>query len=77
MHEPLLLSPTLPFIPVFPWQLRNTPQVLALGRALHCIWQESQEDGRDILRQLCNLLSSLASMSPSMVQDMLYAPSDG
>jgi len=77
MHETLLLSLTLPFIPVFPWQLKNTPRVLALGRALRCMWQESQEDGRDILRQLCNLSSSLASMSPSMVQDMLYAPSDG
>jgi hypothetical protein len=77
MHEPLILVLTLPFLAVCPWQLRNTPPVLELGRTLCRMWQDPQGDVGGVLCQLCHLLASLDSMSAGMVRELLYSAPPG
>lgn len=62
MHEPLLIGLTLRFSSKPPWQLRNSPSVLALGRALHEMWADVSGDERHLLRQLCMLPTTMDSL---------------
>jgi hypothetical protein len=48
-HEPLLIGLTLHFPLCFPWQLRQSPTILALGRELQGVWQVKRGDERIIL----------------------------
>jgi hypothetical protein len=77
MHEPLLLGLTLPLLPFPPWQLRQTPRVLELGREVRRLWHLPGQDGGHILRELCQLAPSLASLSASMVWDLLHPTPSG
>jgi hypothetical protein len=59
MHEPLLIALTLRFATVFPWQLRQSPPILALGREVQDLWRNSSQHDRPILCQLCRLPATL------------------
>jgi hypothetical protein len=61
-HEPLLIGLTLRFSLCFPWQLRQSPPILALGRDLQSVWQKEGGDERIILRQLSALPGTLDSL---------------
>jgi hypothetical protein len=61
-HEPLLIGLTLHFSLCFPWQLRQSPPILALGQKLQGVWQKEGGDERAILRQLSALPGTLESM---------------
>jgi hypothetical protein len=62
MHEPLVIGLTLQFSLHLPWQLRNSPAVLDLGRAVHEVWSDVSGDERRLLHQLCLLPTALDSM---------------
>ena len=62
MHEPLVVSLTLRFAACAPFQLRNHPTVLELGRTLHGLWPYVSRDERGVLCQLCNTPATLESM---------------
>jgi hypothetical protein len=63
MHEPLLIGLTLRLTSRYPWQLRDTPQLLDLDRSLRAVWRDLQQDEGAILRQLCLLPGVLDAMS--------------
>jgi hypothetical protein len=77
MFEPLVLGLTLCFIRSFPWQLRNTPGVLDLGRQVRSLWRQSDPYVQGLLRQLCKLPDVLDSMPEGLVQEVLYFPPPG
>jgi len=77
MHEPLILAFVSPFVPHPPWQLRQTPRVLDLGRTVRRMWCDSGTDVGPILRELCNLSASLAGLPPGVVWDLLHPPPPG
>jgi hypothetical protein len=54
-HEPLILGLTLRFSACPPWQLRNSPSILDLGRQVQELWVNVPGDERGLLRQLCHL----------------------
>jgi len=62
MHEPLLLGLTLRFSFRPPWQLRQSPPLLALGREVQTVWRDQKGDGRHLLRQLCHLPATLEGL---------------
>jgi hypothetical protein len=51
-HEPLIIGHTLRFVFCAPWQLRQSPSLLAMGRELQGMWEE---EGRDEWSLLCKL----------------------
>jgi len=61
-HEPLLVSLTLRFACCPPWQLRQSPSVLALGRELQDVWEAEGRDERPLLRQLSVLPGTLEAL---------------
>jgi hypothetical protein len=61
-HEPLLIGLTLRFAHCAPWQLRQSPPILALGRELQSVWKTEGRDERPILRQLSTLPGTLEAM---------------
>jgi len=67
MHEPLILAFVLPFLPFYPRHLRNLSGVLELGGTVRSLLDHSGSDVGHVLHQLCDLLASLASLSPSVV----------
>jgi len=72
MHEPLLLAFVLPFLTFCPWELRNSAPLLELGGTVRRLWTSSEQSVGPFLRQLCELSSTLAGMSPGMVRTVLY-----
>lgn len=62
MHEPLMIGVILPFLSHRPWQLRRSPQVLAVESKLREVWKSKTRNERDILRELWNLCSHPNSM---------------
>ncbi len=77
MHEPLILALVLPFIPVFPWHLRNCSRVLELGGTVLRLWSSPGPDVGCVLRQLCDLPHTLASLPPDLVRGMLHPSPPG
>jgi hypothetical protein len=61
-HEPLLIGLTLCFAACPPWQLRQSPSILALGRELQEVWQAEGGDERSLLRKLSELPGPLESL---------------
>jgi len=61
-HEPLLIGLTLRFVARAPWQLRQSPTILALGGALQGVWEEEGGDERVVLRQLSRLPDTLDAL---------------
>ena len=49
MFEPLVLGLILPYSKSPPWQLKRSPQVLALESKLREVWANEERDERDIL----------------------------
>jgi len=72
MHETLILALVLPFICTSPWQLRSTPRVLELGGTVRRLWDLPGSDVGSVLRQLCDLPTSLAGLPPGVVRAMLH-----
>ncbi len=71
-HEPLLLGLTLRFIRHPPWQLRQSPQVLDMGREVLRLWKAQDQAAGALLCQLCDFPDLLDSLSERVVQGMLY-----
>jgi len=71
MHEPLLLGLILRFSSCPPWQLRQTPPILALGREVQALWHNKVGDGRRLLRKLCHLPTSLEGLCGGVVWSLL------
>jgi hypothetical protein len=61
-HEPLLVGLTLRFVSCAPWQLRQSPPILAMGWALQSVWETTGGDERLILRQLSQLPDALEAL---------------
>jgi len=59
MHEPLIVALTLRFATVHPWQLRQCPEILELGRQVQSMWRDQAPHDRHLLRQLCRLPTTL------------------
>jgi hypothetical protein len=72
MFEPLLLGLTLCFIVCPPWQLRNTPGVLGMGREVRRMWGSADPNVRRLLCQLCELPDVLEALPPGVVWKMLH-----
>jgi hypothetical protein len=62
MHEPFLVALTLRFATVFPWQLRQHPGLLDLGREVQEVWRRLAQHDRHLLCQLCRFPSTLERM---------------
>lgn len=62
MHEPLMIGVFLPFISCYPWQLRRSPQVLALESQLREVWKRKEGNERIVLRKLWSLYSHEGAM---------------
>jgi hypothetical protein len=77
MHEPLILAFVLPFLPFFPWELRSSTPLLDLGRQVQDMWKGAEGDVGPLLWQLLNLSPSMASMSGSLVRELLHPPCAG
>jgi hypothetical protein len=73
-HEPLLIGLTLRFVARAPWQLRQSPTILALGGALQGVWEEEGGDERVVLRQLSRLPDTLDALSIGLVRPLLPTP---
>jgi hypothetical protein len=73
MHEPLTLAFIFPFIRQKPWQLRGSPQLLALGRQLSGVW--TGDEGREgpILRKLWNFQKWIESLPAKLAWRMLQS----
>jgi hypothetical protein len=77
MFEPLLLGLTLCFIVCNPWQLRNSPGVLDMGREVRRMWCSSEAYVGRLLRQLCELPDVLDALPEGVVREMLYPAPPG
>jgi hypothetical protein len=72
MYEPLTIGIVFPFLTVRPWQLRGTPKMLHLGRAMPKLLEDTNVATRDLLYQLCNQMWKLRGMSENVVRRVLY-----
>jgi hypothetical protein len=75
--EPLVVGIVFPFAKHRPWQLRNTPKLLAVARKLRTLWKEDPASARDLLRKLCKFTRTLDSLSKGLVWDLLQTPHSG
>jgi hypothetical protein len=75
--EPLVVGIVFPFLHHRPWQLRNTPKLLAVARQLRSLWKENPSDARDLLRKFCQYTIALATLSKSLVWELLQTPHSG
>ena len=76
-YEPLIVAIVFPFIAHRPWQLRNTPKVLALGGKLRTLWCSDPSAAWDFLRKLCFLQKKLATMPAGLVWRLLQSQHPG
>ena len=76
-HEPLVVGIVFPFIPHRPWQLRNTPKMVAVERKLRALWKEDHTRAWRLLQQLFEFSRSLDSMPEGMVWKLLQTPHPG
>ena len=77
MHEPLIIGLTLRFVSFDPWELRNHPSLLDLGREVRRLWDLPVQHVGAVLRQLFQLPELLESVSSGLVRDLLHAPPSG
>ena len=71
MHEPLILAICFPFISCRPWQLRQTPAILGVGRMLQRLWKTEEGDQWSLLQKFCLTTWNLESLSASLVWGVL------
>ena len=62
MHEPLLIALTLRFTTVSPWQLRQSPAILELGRQVQGVWHDQVQHDQYLLHKLCRLPATLEAL---------------
>jgi len=74
LHEPLILGLTLRFFQHSPWQLRNTPEVLAVGREVRRLWCALEGHVGALLRQFCQRPAVLDGMPAGVVWKVLHSP---
>ena len=72
MHEPLLIGVLFPFLRVEPWQIRGTPKVYSVGGKLRKVFQESEVDSCDLLREFWLFCHNLQGLAKPMVRRLLY-----
>ena len=72
-HETLLIAICFPFLPCKPWQLRQTPALLEVGRILQRVWKEKKGTSWHLLRQLRSQTKSLDTLPKNVVWNMLQS----
>ena len=70
--EPLIIGFAFPFLRSKPWQLRGTPKMFAIERALQKLWPEDEVAGRNLLRKFLVQAWKMGSMSEVMVSRVLF-----
>ena len=70
-HEPLIVAVCFPYLRHKPWQLRNSNLIHGVVRILRSLWEDPEESGVSVMRELCILARTMESMSPGMVRQML------
>jgi hypothetical protein len=76
-YEPLVVGIVFPFVTYRPWQLRNTPKLLAVARKLRTLWKEDPASARDFLRKFCLFTRTLDTLSKGLVWELLQTPHTG
>ena len=71
MYEPLTIAFVFPFISFKPWQLRGSPQLMALGKQLSEMWIEDTRREGPILRKLWNYQEQLEGMPAKLARKLL------
>ena len=72
LHEPLIVALCLPFLRKYPWKLKGTPRILAMGGELRSLLEEKRGNERTVLRELLQLQKQLATMPEGVVSKLLY-----
>lgn len=70
--EPLTIAFCFPYLKSFPWQLRGTPKLYALGRELRRMSTEKELVRRDLLCKLLSQIRNFYSLPPDVVRKVLY-----
>ena len=77
MFEPLTIAFVFPFIRSKPWQLRGSPQLMALGKQLSQVWSEDTGGEGPVLRQLWSYQERLKNMPTKLACQMLRSEQVG
>ena len=72
MYEPCLIGICFPFIHHRPWQLRGTPKLCSVHRAVQKVWKDPQMDPGHLLRELRLVCGRLRTMPELLVRKLLY-----
>jgi hypothetical protein len=75
--EPLVVGIVFPFLIHRPWQLRNTPKLLAVVRKLRTMWKESPSDAGNFLCKFCKYTRALGTLSKGVVWELLQTSHPG
>ena len=70
-HEPLVFGICFPFISHRPWQLRQSPAILEVARAVQRMWKTQTRCPGPVLQQLCTSAWSLGSLPADVVWSVL------
>ena len=73
-HEPLVFAVVFPFLSFRPWQLKNAPAFLGMGRLLRRLWKADPVSVWHVLQQFFTWSRSLATLSEGVVRKMLSRP---
>ena len=73
MYEPLTIAFIFPFIRCKPWQLRGSPQLMALGRQLSGVWNDDKGREGPLLRELWSYQKRLENMPSKLASKMLQS----
>ena len=71
MYEPLTIAFVFPFISFKPWQLRGSPQLMALGKQLCEVWVEDTRREGPLLRKLWKYQEQLEGMPTKLARKLL------
>ncbi len=74
MFEPLWVDVILPFTHHRPWCFEQAPLLVEMGRELHRMLEDSEEDARDLLRKLLKLPGRVAPLSQRVACRVLHVP---
>jgi hypothetical protein len=72
MCEPLTIALVFPFIDRYPWQLRGTPKMFAVGRKMRGLFEAKDLAAGNILRKFLLECKRLRSVSEDVVRRVLY-----
>ena len=71
-HEALYVGIALPYLKYRPFQIRQTPKAVYMGRKLCKVFQDKVVDGGDLLRKFLQECRTFPAMRKDVVWDMLY-----